>query len=87
LHYAGSFRSRRIDAVNIIAQVVVLFVGHVIQRIPAGGDAVHLRFGIELRHRQISGFPGAAGTDANELPDRDQSATQDGDRQDHLQQG
>jgi hypothetical protein len=67
--------------------VVVFLVVNRIERIQPARQSVHLRFGVKLGHRQIAGLSRVAGPDANELPDRGQSAPQDGDREDHLQQG
>jgi hypothetical protein len=86
-HDARQLSRHRADAIEIVALVVVLLVADFVHRIPAGCNAVHLRLSVELRHRQVAGFRRAACPDANELTDRDQSAAQDGDREDHLQQG
>jgi len=84
---ASQFRRNDVDGIDIVALIVVFLVRDFVHRVPARGDAVHLRLGIKLCHRQVAGLRRAAGTDANELPDGDQSAAQDGDRQDHLQKG
>jgi len=84
-HDAGQIGRCDIDAVSIELVIVVRRILHGIEQIDAGRDAVHLGFGIELGHRQVAGFRRVAGSDADELSDRGQSAPQDGDCENHLQ--
>jgi hypothetical protein len=70
----------------IQARVVILSFGERLGKLDAGREAVHLRLGIELSHCQIAGLGRAAGPDPHKLADRGQSAPQDGDGQDNLQQ-
>jgi hypothetical protein len=69
-----------------VTRVVVLRVSDFVEQLDTGGDAVHLRLGIKLSHRQVAGFGGALRADADELADRGQRAAEDGDRNDHLEQ-
>jgi len=82
---ASNVRAVHIDAIDIVAGVVVFLVRDVVEEFDARSDAIHLRLGIKLSHCQVAGFGGALGTDADELPDRGQRAAQDGDREDHLE--
>jgi hypothetical protein len=69
-----------------MAGVVVLRVRDFVEQLNARRHAIHLRFGVKLRHRQVAGLGGALGADPNQLPNRGQRAAKDGDRQDHLEQ-
>jgi hypothetical protein len=85
-HDAGEIGRRNIDAVLIEARIVVRRVLHRVEQVDPGPESVHFRLGIKLGHRQVAGFSRIASPDADELSDRGQSAPQDGDCENHLQE-
>jgi hypothetical protein len=67
---ARSLRIKDIEAIDIIAGIVVLSVIDLIEQFHARRDPVHLRLGVQLSHRQVAGLGRVASADANELSNR-----------------
>jgi hypothetical protein len=84
---AGDVGRPHVDAIEVPLLVVVRRILHRIEQLDARREPVHLRLGVHLSECQIAGLSRVASPNADKLPDRGQRTPQDGDRQDHLQQG
>lgn len=77
---------RSLDRTKPLSRFIERLRANGIQSDRAGGHFAHPRFAIDLRRRQIPCNGGVGGADADQFANRSQSATENGNGEDHLQE-
>jgi hypothetical protein len=76
----------RLDGIDPFAGVVQWLAAQRRRFVDSSGNGAQFGFGIELGRRQVAGLGRTARAEADQFADHRQSAAQNGNRQDHLEQ-